>query len=766
MRQTEIRDGKSMKLPAGLFIVSILLLGVLTITPPAFAAGGSDAASLSSGVENSAAEFRASLFELFDALPHTRSLFVVIWYSMTDFQGMAGFIRPALNALIVFAIGWCGFLLIGPRRTRRKLNARVAEAGDGLTTLLYSALSLVLELISVWVFYFFAHTAAVYFFEAGTANRALVDGIVMAQTWVLLFNAVMRAVLSPNNSNLRLMPLQDREARFAYKSLVGTFAVLQLGLALIAFLGHMGMYQPLVVLMTAGLTLAVNLAFIAFIWLSRKQFNQVFYPHGSPNPDIRPVAAGFYRNWPIVLSVWLLVIWAIWSFNLFIGNTERADKVAVCWWITLSFPILDRAVQMFLDRVIADKVFNSPINRHRGERFVTVIQTGVRLVLLAFAVFTVTKAWGFQGASQVAGHPMVQKFFDVVVELGVVAVVGFAIWEIVQGWAESKMPESDIDPIAALELDGGGQGGTRTETLLPLLRTVMSIVLAIFLVLTALYVVGVQIGPLLAGAGVIGIAVGFGAQKLVQDVISGIFFLVDDAFRMGEYVEVGSMKGTVEKISIRSMQLRHHLGAVQTIPYGEMATVKNLSRDWVTMKLELRVPYDTDIEKLRKAVKKIGLALKEHPEHGSKFILPLKSQGVNRVEESALIVRVKFTCRPGDQWVIRRLGYQEIRDGLAKIGIHFAHREVRVHMPEDQALPALEAAPKPVEGAPDEPARLAEPVAAEPVAAGAPAASGGTKSLQDSVDNVRQSALAAAGIAAMADELARKYDSDDGGDYG
>ena len=173
--------------------------------------------------------------------------------------------------------------------------------------------------------------------------------------------------------------------------------------------------------------------------------------------------------------------------------------------------------------------------------------------------------------------------------------VGFAIWEIVQGWAESKMPESDIDPVAALGLDGSMLGATRTETLLPLLRTVLSAVLAIFLVLTALYVMGVKIGPLLAGAGVIGIAVGFGAQKLVQDIISGIFFLVDDAFRMGEYVEVGGMRGTIEKISIRSMQLRHHLGPVQTIPYSEMATVKNHSRDWVTMKLEIRLPYNLSL---------------------------------------------------------------------------------------------------------------------------------------------------------------------------
>ncbi|HXH02289.1 MAG TPA: mechanosensitive ion channel domain-containing protein [Candidatus Competibacteraceae bacterium] len=109
---------------------------------------------------------------------------------------------------------------------------------------------------------------------------------------------------------------------------------------------------------------------------------------------------------------------------------------------------------------------------------------------------------------------------------------------------------------------------------------------------------------LLAGAGVVGIAVGFGAQKRVQNILSGIFFLIDDAFRRGEYIEAGGLRGTVEAINMRSLRLRHHLGAVQTLSYSEIATVKNLSRDWVTMKLELRLPCDVDIEKVRKLIRR------------------------------------------------------------------------------------------------------------------------------------------------------------------
>ena len=134
---------------------------------------------------------------------------------------------------------------------------------------------------------------------------------------------------------------------------------------------------------------------------------------------------------------------------------------------------------------------------------------------------------------------------------------------------------------------------------------------------------------------------------------------------------------------MRSMRLRHHLGAVQTIPYGEINTVKNLSRDWVIMKLELRLPYDVDIEKVRKIIKKIGQEMVADEITGPMMLQPLKSQGVMRVEESALIIRMKFTAKPGEQWIVRRVAYTRVRDALAAAGIEFAHREIKVRMPAE-----------------------------------------------------------------------------------
>jgi small-conductance mechanosensitive channel len=188
------------------------------------------------------------------------------------------------------------------------------------------------------------------------------------------------------------------------------------------------------------------------------------------------------------------------------------------------------------------------------------------------------------------------------------------------------------------------------------------------------------VGPLFAGAGLVGIAIGFGAQTLIRDIFSGAFYLIDDAFRKGEYVDIGQVKGVVEKISMRSFQLRHHLGALHTVPFGEIKQLTNYSRDWVMMKLPLRLTYDTDVEKVRKLIKKLGQQLLEDPVIGPMFMQPLKSQGVYAMEDSAMIVRVKFMTRPGDQFVTRKVIYSAIREIFEREGIHFAHREVTVKL--------------------------------------------------------------------------------------
>ena len=282
------------------------------------------------------------------------------------------------------------------------------------------------------------------------------------------------------------------------------------------------------------------------------------------------------------------------------------------------------------------------------------------------------------------------RSFDRSLDVVIILFIAYIVYHSFRIWIDGKIFEEQGE-IVEVDIggEGGGEGGSRLSTLLPLFKITMTIVITITFALILFAELGINVSPLFAGAGVVGLAIGFGAQTLVRDIFSGVFFLFDDAFRKGEYIDTGDVKGTVEKISLRSLQLRHHRGPLNTIPFGEIRFLTNFSRDWVIMKLPLRVTYDTDPERVRKLIKKLGLELLEDPVIGPDFLQPLKSQGVIEMQDSAMIIRVKFMTKPGGQWMTRKRVLQDIRALFEREGIKFAHREVTVRLADGEKVKDL-----------------------------------------------------------------------------
>ncbi|MEP2769738.1 MAG: mechanosensitive ion channel family protein [Paracoccaceae bacterium] len=310
-----------------------------------------------------------------------------------------------------------------------------------------------------------------------------------------------------------------------------------------------------------------------------------------------------------------------------------------------------------------------------------------RVVVFGIVLMMIAGFWGMT-PSTIATAGVGERFAANLIEFLMILSIGYLVYEIVSLWINRKLAAeqtaSGYDPENE-EMgggDGGGAGGSRLSTVLPLILGVSRATIAIVFLLLGLGNVGVDTTPLLAGAGIIGLAIGFGAQKLVTDVVSGIFFLIDDAFRTGEYVEVEGTMGTVEKISIRSMQLRHHKGPVHTLPYGEIPKITNFSRDWVIMKLRFTVPFGTDPNKVKKIFKKIGQDMLAMPEFKDDFLQPFKSQGVFAFDDVGIVIRGKFMAKPGKQFVLRKEIYNRVNAAFAENGLEFARREVRVALPD------------------------------------------------------------------------------------
>ena len=156
-----------------------------------------------------------------------------------------------------------------------------------------------------------------------------------------------------------------------------------------------------------------------------------------------------------------------------------------------------------------------------------------------------------------------------------------------------------------------------------------------------------------------------------------------------DYLEVSGSKGTVEHISLRSLRLRNPRGMVNFIPFGDIKLVTNLSRDYVIMKLDFRVRYDADVEKIRKIIKKkVYNVIAADPDLGPKLLEPIKSQGVREMDDSAMIMRVKYKTKPGDQFAIRKEVYRLMQEAFREAGIEFAHRNVTVYLPPEAGAPA------------------------------------------------------------------------------
>ena len=160
--------------------------------------------------------------------------------------------------------------------------------------------------------------------------------------------------------------------------------------------------------------------------------------------------------------------------------------------------------------------------------------------------------------------------------------------------------------------------------------------------------------------------------------------MLDDSFRVGDYIDIGGTKGMVEQLSIRSMKLRHPRGMVNTVPFGNIGTVTNFSRDYIITKLDFRIKYDTDVEKVRKIIKKkVYKKILKNEELGPKLLAPIKSQGVRQMEDSAMVMRVKYKTLPGEQFAIRKEVYRLMREAFEEAGIEFAHKNVTVYIPPE-----------------------------------------------------------------------------------
>jgi small-conductance mechanosensitive channel len=302
------------------------------------------------------------------------------------------------------------------------------------------------------------------------------------------------------------------------------------------------------------------------------------------------------------------------------------------------------------------------------------------VILLALAWLSAV----IRSAGVLADRLVIADAVDVTLKTILILLAADIAWNVAKTYIDHRLGNHD----ATAGDDNLKARDQRLRTLLPIFRNSLAVFIVLVACLTILAGMGVQIGPLVAGAGIFGVAIGFGSQTLVRDVISGVFYMLDDAFRVGEYIQSGSYMGTVEGFSLRSVRLRHHRGPIYTVPFGELGAVQNMSRDWAIDKMTVNVTYDADIDLARKLVKQIGQDLAKDPEFAPIVIQPLKMQGVDSFGEFAIALKLKMVTKPGQQFTMKRRALLMIKKAFDENGIKIATPTVQVSGSSDAASAA------------------------------------------------------------------------------
>ena len=619
-----------------------------------------------------------------------------------------GFGHLMLTLFVVAVLIFCGLAMEWVvRRATENLRRQL------LDTVLFGRLQflgrvvsrLLLDLLSLGIFMLTSFVLFAFFYDEGDPGFLIVSSTLLFSYYLRSLILAANFILSPAAPTLRLLPLQDTDAKFLYRWFIGIGAT-AMGIGTLSYIFQgAGISQELFLVMYSMSGLSVTLLLVVMIWRSRRRVAQAIWS-GDPAGDEAKTSlrVRIAKNWHFFAVLYVIGMGVFWFIRGLAEGEGAIVSLLISLFVIPVFIGFDQWAEHLLniasgtspsrfvpqatgspetvgdtEATQSDKPDDQKADKKPYvEQHLPLMKRVLRVLLVALMFFVIFRLWGID-------LPVGRLFTSTALKIVVVLLLGFAIWQYTKARIDRRLREEMPDGDA--ELEEGGSGGSRVGTLLVLLRKFILSVLLLLISLIILSSIGVEIGPLIAGAGVIGLAIGFGAQTLVRDILSGVFYLIDDAFRVGDYIESAGTKGTVEKISLRSLKLRQPKGMVDTIPFGDMGTVTNFSRDYIISKLEFRVRYDTDIDKVRKIVKNINKELQKDEEIARVLLDPIKSQGVRQLEDSAMIMRVKFKTIPGEQFGVRREVFKRIQEAFRENGIQFAHRDVTVYLPPqtDQA---------------------------------------------------------------------------------
>lgn len=599
---------------------------------------------------------------------------------ISDDTTRARWMAIILHIAIILIAGYAAYYIVGlillkPRRmVEESRQASILRRGS------LSFVRAVLELLALAAFGG-AALAAASFTDPEKATRLAALALVNAK---LVAGAVMitaRFLLSPKVGNLRLLPFSDETAQYLFIWCGRVVYVAVYGYFLLEALRLIGLSVAIHRFLLDMLGLAVAILLVILILQNRDAVGRALR---APQRGKRPFAS--IRR-PLAATWHWLAIFYVATLYLVIAVHGNGGTAYILQGTLLTAVILilawalenaaHRGIQRGLK--ITDELRRTlPGLQRRLNRYTVALDYALRVVVFVVAAVSILEAWGVKAFAWIVsstGERVVSSIANIVL----ISVLAVVVWEVASSLIERRL-SSRSDGVSP---------STRARTLLPLAQTALKIVLVVLVAMVVLAEIGVDITPLLAGAGVVGLAVGFGAQKLVQDVITGWFILMEDTIAVGDVAEVAGHAGLVERINIRTIRLRDLSGVVHTIPFSTVDAVKNFTKDFSYYLFEVGVAYREDTDEVVELLRALDEEMRNDPDLGPDILEPLEVMGVDRFEDSAVIVRVRTKTKPLRQWAVGREFNRRMKKVFDEKGIEipFPHRTIYFGVAKDDTAP-------------------------------------------------------------------------------
>jgi small-conductance mechanosensitive channel len=615
-----------------------------------------------------------------DRLGLTLSYAPALWAHLARIPALIA-VHPALLLVLMIVAGLAAEYVA--RRLLSSSRKRIFQHHNGAFSLRACFLVMLLDVVALAALWATAHLISL---QAGPKDSA--PGQVAHILLLLLiswrgFNVVFRTWLRPHSPYERIVPVDDAGAG---KLLIALNLVILLPMierAILAGLTATGASPGIVSVGGVLLVPVVGAGLLGTVWYWRHEMAAWLAAMVADGDPTRTLKLAMARDWWVAALFFYALVGCAAFYAALTEQIRTSRGLGVIESMAIALLLLETLVYRLVRHLPAEMPT-------LGDVVAGCVRLGARLIVaIAVVEILFVDVTGLSNAADWAAYSRGVKI------AGAVVLAAYALWRLTRYRMDSYIIANPL-PVAGMVTEGEDEAplaATRLRTIMPIVRIAVFITIVIVASLVALSELGVNITPLIAGASVLGLAVSFGSQSLVKDIVSGMFFLAEDAFRVGEYVDCSKVKGTVEGFSVRSLRLRHQNGQLHIVPFGQVAHITNFSRDWTTVKFNLSFNRGTDVELLRRTTKKIGLDMMAEPAFARELLAPLKMQGIVDIKDAALLIRFKFTARPRNPTLIQRTAIRRMYEIFPEKGIEFSLPIYTGPSPFGAFAPAVSAPP-------------------------------------------------------------------------